>query len=118
MRARLDGLRKQRLIDIAEPYAEFGQHVEEHLLIPARMPYFESQGVITEAAVQLKEISAIAFIVIVRPRELQKQGSEPLGGKSVSQAVSVAAELGIADRIADNPKTVEELAAATSCTSG
>jgi hypothetical protein len=35
-------------------------------------------------------------------------------GKPVSQAISVAAELGIADLLKDAPKSVEELAAATS----
>src|ERR1700730_8840378 len=37
-----------------------------------------------------------------------------LVGKSVAQAISVAAELGIADALKDAPKQVEELAAATS----
>jgi hypothetical protein len=37
-----------------------------------------------------------------------------LAGKSVAQAISVAAELGIADALKDAPKHVEELAAATS----
>jgi hypothetical protein len=37
-----------------------------------------------------------------------------LVGKSFSQAVSVAADLGIADVLTDIPKSVEELAAATS----
>src|SRR4029077_1169661 len=36
-----------------------------------------------------------------------------LVGKSVSQAISVAAELGVADILQDAPKHVEELAAAT-----
>ena len=36
-----------------------------------------------------------------------------LVGKSVSQAISVAAELGVADVLQDAPKHVEELAAAT-----
>src|SRR5579864_6370269 len=35
-------------------------------------------------------------------------------GRHVSQAISVAAELGIADALKDAPKHVEELAAATS----
>jgi hypothetical protein len=37
-----------------------------------------------------------------------------LAGRAVSQAISVAAELGIADALKDGPKGVDELAAATS----
>jgi Dimerisation domain len=39
--------------------------------------------------------------------------TQMLVGKSVSQAISVAAELGVADVLQDAPKHVEELAAAT-----
>ena len=37
-----------------------------------------------------------------------------LTGKNLAQAISVAAELGIADLLTDAPRGVEELAAATS----
>lgn len=43
-----------------------------------------------------------------------QQVFQMLAGKSVSQALSVAADLGIADVLTDAPKSVEELAAATS----
>jgi hypothetical protein len=53
------------------------------------------------------------------PQTLQELPSamkliQMLVGKSVAQAISVAAELGIADALKDGPKQVEELAAATS----
>ena len=50
------------------------------------------------------------------PRELPaaQQIIELLIGKGVAQAVSVAAELGIADILADAARSVEELATATS----
>jgi len=55
----------------------------------------------------------IAEQATAQPAAAQRQLQHLLNGSRVTQIIAVAARLGIADALADGPKTAEELAAAT-----
>ena len=83
-------LSEPRLVDVAEPHAEFGESLKHRLIIPAAVPDFEHQRVSREPALQMEKVLPRLLRVPELDRKLQQERAEAVG---LEQGIDPVAEL-------------------------
>src|SRR5690606_28449093 len=90
---RPDGPAEQRLVDVDEADAPFGQPRVELRLVPALVPHLDDERVLAERLHQVREPLAARVVVLERPGELDQHGAELARLVQRVEAIAHAADL-------------------------